>query len=323
MFSSISYLLIILHFNLFAMAEPFPWDGFLGQMQQMDVPYKASGVNSAPALKNNVYKAKNKRPLALIFTPGMGEPALKYYELATDFASLPATLYFWDHMGQGFSTHLLPEDLGKTHIDSFETHVGALKEFLKSVRAQHEKVYFVGHSMGGHIGLRVMQESPELIDKIVVSSPMVDIRRYYLPISWIRMILFFLTPTDYMWGASVKKTGHTVLLTHSDQRRKIYQDMLSAYPQIARRWVTVQWTTESLLSIEKLRSEKINPIEKPILMLTAEHEVLVSPTAQKAFCAQQKSCKLHSIKNAYHELFVEEDPQRKEAIDLTLEFLKN
>lgn len=304
-------------------AEPLPWDDFLAQMQQSEFSFTPLTANSPQPLKNNLYRSKNESPVAVVFTPGMGEPALKYYELASAFAPLNATLYFWDHIGQGFSTHQLTDDRGKTHIDNFDTHVNSLKEFLKSIRSRHQKIFFVGHSMGGHIGLRLLREFPELIDKAVVSSPMVDIRRYYLPIPALRTLLSFLNPTNYMWGAPVKKSGHTVLLTHSEERKKNYQRILEKYPEVLRRWVTVQWVSESLASIQKLNSPQARPIEKPILMLTAEHEVLVSPTAQEEFCSQQKKCKRHQIKDAYHELFVEEDPLRQEALRLTLDFLKN
>lgn len=321
MFSGASHLLIILHLSLPARAELLPWDGFLAQMQQEDLAFEDTSTTPPRTVKNHIYKSKKIESTAIVFMPGMGEPVLKYYELANDLASLPATLYFWDHIGQGSSTHLLADELGKTHIESFKLHVETLRKFLHSLKSQHRRVFIVSHSMGAHIALRVMQESPGAVDKIVTTAPMIDIRRYYLPLSMLKWLLSFKTSTDYMWGASAKKTGATPFLTHSEKRQDEYQKLLKTYPDLQRRWVTIRWMLAALDSIEILGNQRSPAIETPILMIQADTELLVSPSAQESFCARQKMCTLRKIEGTYHEIFVEKDPARREAIELTKKFL--
>lgn len=315
MFPYISYLLVILSLSTLS-AEEFrrPWDDFLEKMTSVDIPFGEH--------KNRVYQSKTLKPTALIFLPGMGEPSMKYHELARDLNSIDATLYFWDHIGQGFSTHLLPENTEKTHIDDFQTHVDSFKNFLRILRAKHNQIYVISHSMGGHVTLRVLQSSPELIDKLVTTSPMIDLRRYSIPINWIQWLLSLHQPTDYALGTLLFKIKKSPLLSHSQTRIKNYRELLQTHPTLQRKWITAQWAKAATDSILKLNSDQHNKIITPILILQADNEYLVNNSAQITFCQSQPHCQLKKIDNAYHEILYEDDSIRNQALQEIKNFLK-
>lgn len=63
-------------------------------------------------------------------------------------------------------------------------------------------------------------------------------------------------------------------------------------------------------------------IKTPLLLLQAGEDSVVDNAAQEAFCAkaQCEGSKPLRIEGAWHELFIEADPQRHAALNATLAF---
>lgn len=130
----------------------------------------------------------------VLFTSNIDE-AFPYQEIdkARTFADLPITFISIDHAGQGVSK----EGRIESHIDDFQQYVEDVKllfendKRLKKVieknqklakhkkhkkghRWGHEKtpIYIMAHSMGGLIAARFAQTYPELVDGLILASPM-------------------------------------------------------------------------------------------------------------------------------------------------------
>lgn len=271
-----------------------------------------------PGILNHYYKTKTANPVALVFVPGMGEPAIKYYELAKDFKNESVTFYLWDHVGQGESTHLTPQDTEKIHIDDFSTHINALENFLKELKKTHSRIYVVAHSMGGHVTLRVAQAHPGLIDKIVVSSPMVAMNLDKMPVRFLRWVFGLLPPTMYIpFYYFVKSDGaKSENLTHSQERFAIYKKLEKEFSEIKRTSGTVGWVLAALKSEDEFKKTDFSSFTQKILVLQAEKEIFVSNKAQDEFCKKLPHCRLEVLSGAYHELLFEDDFARKPALDL-------
>jgi acylglycerol lipase len=90
---------------------------------------------------------KAEKPKAiLIFVHGLNEHAGRYEKTAEYFTSQGYTCYFFDHRGHGRSDGL------RSFVDDFEEYQKDLDEFVLMVKAKEKnKVFIIGHSMGGQI----------------------------------------------------------------------------------------------------------------------------------------------------------------------------
>jgi lysophospholipase len=292
---------------------------FLNQMKSERIP-----LPGREPLFNHYYKSRQEKPTALVIVPGMGEPALKYYEVVKDLNKISATTYVWDHIGQGTSYHFLPEEKKKIHIDSFDTQIAALENFLKVLRKTHKKIYLIGHSMGGHIALRVAIHNPDLIDQLVITSPMLDFNRKKLPIHLIAWLLEYLPQTYYPSLFTLFKSSKNadIFVTHSEERIKIRKQLYEVFPELERVGPTMGWLNEAVKSMRILDKEDLSKLKMPILLLQADDDLLVSSEAQVNFCKKIPTCKVEVIKNSRHEMLFEKDGPRNEALADIIAFIR-
>lgn len=275
-----------------------------------------------PVLYNHYYQSREHHPTAIVFLPGMGEPALKYYALYKDL-DVPARFYFWDHIGQGFSFHYTPLNREKVHITNYEIYIKTLTHFLRQVRKDHKELIVIAHSMGGHIALRVLKENPELIDKLALSAPMIDINTTWVPIHFISWLSHFL-PTDsyppfyFLFKKNSEKGNYT---TTSQEKLAIYKKSHTRFPEIKRSGATIGWISASQNSIKELSQSHFQNLQTPVLLLQAEEDYLVSNNAQTDLCKRIPQCQLYLIQKSKHELLFEKDPPRQQSLMLIRDFI--
>ncbi|MCC6138379.1 MAG: alpha/beta hydrolase [Bdellovibrionaceae bacterium] len=273
-------------------------------------------------LFNHYYQSPHIKETAIVFLPGMGEPALKYYDLTTDITK-DGTFYLWDHIGQGSSYHLLPQERIKVHIDTFDTHIKTFKKFLLELKKKHKRILVIGHSMGGHIALRVITENPKLVDKLILSAPLMEINSTWVPIhlvAWLANVF----PADYYppfytWFKKSSERGNYT--TTSKEKTEVYRKTYSLFPDIKSSGATLGWIRAAQNYIKELNASDLEKITTPILLLQAEHEYLVSNPAQTTTCNRIASCTLQVIKGSRHELLFETTGPRNEALKWINNFL--
>lgn len=272
---------------------------------------------------NHYYRSKKKSDTAVVFLPGMGEPAIKYYDLAQDLKG-DFTLFLWDHIGQGHSYHFIPLESQKVHIDTFDTHIRALTGFLKNVRKDHKKIVLIAHSMGAHIALRTLLLHPELGDKIVLSAPLMEINSKWVPIHLVAWLAGYL-PADYyppfhsLFKRNAENGSYT---TTSKERVEVYKQTYGIFPEIKRSGATLGWVKEALKSLKEFDDSDLTKLSLPIFILQAEHDFLVSNSAQEKACKRIPSCKIQKIPESRHELLFENDVPRGQAIDAINAFIR-
>jgi lysophospholipase len=306
-----SFLLAIL-LSFFVSGELLPAQIFLQTATSTTVPHPLQ-----PQLHNHYYVVNAGQPVAIVFLPGMGEASLKYHDLYESLHLKNYTYYGWDHIGQGFSSHLLPEELIKVHIDSFETHTAAVQAFLKTLRSRHRQVIVLGHSMGAHVALRVAAESPELIDALILSAPLFDINptiRVGAVLSWI-LSLFPDSAYPPLYSFFVKNNIKNGWVTNSVERQAEFQKTLTLFPTLKRQGATIGWLRAARESVDKLKKINFKTIHAPVLLLQAETDYLVDNSAQDKGCEQLPLCKKEVMKNSKHEILFEVDAVRTLALE--------
>lgn len=275
-------------------------------------------------LYNHYYQTPARFPTAIVFLPGMGESAIKYYDLPQSIQK-DATFYLWDHIGLGHAFHFVPLESYKVHIDTFETYIKTLISFLEKLEKKHSQIIVIGHSMGGHIALRTLHERPDLVDQLVLSSPMIDFNPTWIPVHFISWLAHFIPASYYppFYSIFKKISLRGSYTTTSHERIAIYKKTTTLYPEIKRSGATIGWIRAAEDSIEKLKASSLAHLTIPVLLLQAEEDYLVSNSAQNAICTRMPTCTLKPILQSRHELLFETESVRNRTLSLINEFLKN
>ncbi|WP_368231980.1 alpha/beta fold hydrolase [Aeromonas sp. s3] len=268
---------------------------------------------------------------AILIVNGRVESYLKYQELAWDLWRQGYSLYLIDHRGQGLSDRLLA-DPEKGYVDQFDDYVLDLKQFHDEVITpdQPAKLFLLAHSMGGAISARYLERWPGDIEAAVLSSPMMGINLGGLP-KWLAKGLAATIGTVGGWlGEPPYGPGqgpyesHAFAdngLSHSEARYQAFRELYEQRPQIKLGGATAHWIYQGLTGADAAVAEA-GAIKTPLLLLQAGDDGVVDNAAQDAFCALARceGGKPLRIEGAWHELFMEADPQRQAALNATLAF---
>ncbi|WP_314928115.1 alpha/beta fold hydrolase [Aeromonas piscicola] len=268
---------------------------------------------------------------AILIVNGRVESYLKYQELAWDLWRQGYSLYLIDHRGQGLSDRLL-DDQEKGYVDQFDDYVLDLKQFHDQVIVadQPAKLFLLAHSMGGAISALYLERWPDDIKAAVLSSPMMGINLGGLP-KWLAQGLAASIDTVGSWlgeppygpgqGSYQSHEFAENGLSHSKPRYQAFRQLYEQRPQIKLGGVTAHWIREGIAAGDSAIAAA-DRIKTPLLLLQAGEDSVVDNVAQDAFCARARceGGKPLRIEGAWHELFMESDPQRQAALNATLAF---
>ncbi|MBP0604213.1 alpha/beta fold hydrolase [Aeromonas sanarellii] len=268
---------------------------------------------------------------AILIVNGRVESYLKYQELAWDLWRQGYSLYLIDHRGQGLSGRMLA-DPEKGYVDQFDDYVVDLKQFHDEVIAQDKpaKLFLLAHSMGGAISARYLERWPDDIQAAVLSSPMMGINLGGLPKWLAKGLAATMGKVGGWFGEAPYGPGQGPYedhgfadneLTHSEARYQAFRQVYAQHPQIRLGGATAHWIHQGIAGSDAAVADA-GAIKTPLLVLQAGDDSVVDNAAQDAFCANARceGGKPLRIEGAWHELFIEADPQRQAALNATLAF---
>ena len=257
----------------------------------------------------------------VLFLNGRTEYMEKYAEVIGELGGRGFEVYSCDWRGQGLSGRML-KDSQRGHVNDFEDYLVDLAQLVAIMQRHRAPLPFVllGHSMGGHLGLRFIERQPDLFDRAVLSAPMIDIQ---LPKCLPRRMLRWLVRR----GVKRRRTGDYVIgsggvkardrrfdgnpLTSDRARFQRNVDLIERDPRLAVGGVTYGWLAAALNSIDHVTAPAFaRALTLPMLMVTASADQIVCRGAQEQFCRQAPDCRLMTISGARHELLVETDERR-------------
>ncbi|WP_417617232.1 alpha/beta fold hydrolase [Oceanisphaera sp.] len=272
---------------------------------------------------------------SIILVNGRTETFLKYQELARDLFNNGYNVYLYDHRGQGLAPRLL-DDPQIGYVADFDDYVQDLEQFVQQVVLQEpvEGLYLLSHSMGGTISALWLSQTQVRLQAAALSSPMMGIYHKPLP-RWLVNGLLTVFDSGCRW------LGHTAcyapgqadyqdlefkdnVLTQSEVRYQLFRDLYQQQPQVQLGGVSVHWLKQALLAGDQA-IKQASRITIPLLVLQAANDVVVDNTAQNAFCRALAHCdggQPRVIKKASHELFIEQDRQRRPALEAVLSFFE-
>lgn len=267
---------------------------------------------------------------ALVMLPGRTEPFLKYSELIFDLDGLGHDFYLLDHRGQGLSGRML-DDTHKGYVKDFDHYIEDFNTFLelKKLKDNYENVYLVAHSMGAAIGLWHHIQKRPYFDKMVLSSPMVEIITGAVSASHVEKFMHIQKligkSSDYSIGSgpgNVNTPFENNRVTRCPSRFEMARNLEIENNELIMGGATNQWVLESLKVGEKIYKNKEKLKELPILMFQAGKDLYSKMKRQNRISESIDTCRKIYFPNSYHEMFHERDLIRNRVIDETISFLR-
>lgn len=252
---------------------------------------------------------------------GRGECIEKYFETVRDLRKRGYAVAVIDWRGQGHSS--------RQTGNPFKGHVGSFSEYQIDVAAFVKQVvlpdcpppYFaMAHSMGGAVMLRVAHAGIEAFERFVLCSPMVDLPglRASLPMRGLMRLLRAAGMGEYFIpGGNIDLTKSTDFpgnpLTSDPRRYARNAAILEADPSLGIASPTVAWLDAAFAAMGEFRSSKFaGGIRRPVLMLAAGADAIVSTPANAAFSRHLPAGSHRVIAGAKHEMLQEDDRYREQ-----------
>ncbi len=298
----------------------------------MQQSYQRSYFNGVDDVKINYYFRKIANPKGVIIvSPGQSESSLKYAELLFDLKDSGYNLYIIDHRGQGESGRMLVDGT-KAYVKHFEDYIEDFSTFVKQVvkPEQYKRSYILANSMGGAVASGFLVHNPKAVSGVILSAPMLKINPGQFGSLGADLILNVLklagrstdlAPMQKSYDANEKFAGNK--LTSSPGRFKMSKDLYNKYPQLRIGGATVNWAKESLEYTTLLRHVP-NIYQVPTLLLQAGQDQIVMSSGQQIACAELSgdNCRIVKIKGSQHEILMEKDKIRNDALNLIKTFIQ-
>lgn len=264
----------------------------------------------------------------VIVLQGLAEFTEKYFEVAHTL--LEHNLSFWmiDWQGQGKSYRHL-KNPQKRHSGGFEQDVSDLHYFIMEY-VKHSAVHpdvgriplvMLGHSMGANIGMRYLQQYPEMFACAAFSAPMIGIQAFKHIPNWLSLGLTaaLQEAMDQGWVEFGGKEWHPNMRVHKRNdihstdpvRKEVHNAWCLHDPELQVGNITYGWLHEAHMSCTKLQKKNaLSELETPCLFALAGKEKLVDNRAAEKTITTMPHAELLQLPEAKHEILMECDSVR-------------
>lgn len=256
----------------------------------------------------------------LLFAGGRGDFIEKYLEPMAHWHGRGWAVTGFDWRGQGASQG----DIVGGHLDSFDPLVADLAALLADLRASRPGPQVaVGHSMGGHVLLRVLAEKRAELDAAVLVAPMLAINSAPVP-GWAgwwtaAAASAFGLRRQPIWRpdsppAAAAGSSRQAFLTSCPDRYSdelFWWDREPGYNLGGPSW---GWLDAAYRSCSALTDARLKAVETPLLLIGTDTDRLVSAAAIRRAAGLLPKARLKMFARAGHEILREADPVRLEAL---------
>lgn len=197
-------------------------------------------------------------------------------------------VWSFDWRGQGLSSRMT-KNRHKGHIDSYETYLQDLRQLLHLIILPHVHgpFYILGQSMGSHLALRFLAESPGIFDGAFLTAPMLELNTGGYTPSLAQKIVNagckLGLGTSFVPGHGsynpAKEPFEGNLLTHDRKSFLTHRELQKKNPDLSVGGVTFGWVKATLASMETLNHpEVLARIQVPVFAILAGDEGVVDNT---------------------------------------------
>lgn len=219
-----------------------------------------------------------------------------------------------DWPGQGRSGHFGRDPLA-VHVDDFSDYLAAMDAVLAAAGLDQRDCLLMGHSMGGHLALRLAEHYAGGVKAVILSAPM--ILPPVTPAFAVRMMAGLLCHLGWARSyppfhrtpplSAVRQFQHGNVLTSWQPGYEAQFLWMDDAPTLRRSGPTIGWVAAAYASCA---ATTMNPnwmrrITVPVLALTAADERVVDKSATDQMLPFLPSLEHHELACARHEIMQE------------------
>lgn len=300
------------------------------------IPERVTISTRKHSLEGMIYHPKNPINSQVLIVPGRNEMLYKYQDFYKLLSACGIKVIIYDHIGQGFSPRIT-EDSQMCHIDTFDTYADDLVDVVDTLYG-HMPLTVISISMGGLITLKALQNKAmaDKIEQCIFISPFLGLKQH-LPYCFIKAIthlrdfinrlnsskkVSFFYFNDYFRQRVVGVDANT----HSEDKNKEYYALYQKYPEAKLGGITTEWLRAALRCLNDVRSYRYNFKFKSLFVIAGNDNIVSSPdalrfvqkTAENSAFPPEMLC----ISDCLHDILIEDDPYRKQAIQSIMKFLQ-
>lgn len=200
------------------------------------------------------------------------------------------------------------------HIDTFDEYIFEVKDWIQAAYSFDLPVFLLGHSMGGLVSIRLLEEEQLNIAGVILSSPCLGLVKY--PNKMLNLLSFGVNktiPTLRMnAGLTVQMATRNLEVQEIDSNDSLYITKVS-----------IRWYREMVKAME-LAFKNISKIQEvPLLVMQGGDDKIVNKTSVKEWFTKLSISELHYKEwpSLYHEIFNE--PEREDVFLYAKNFVEN
>lgn len=253
------------------------------------------------------WEAEGEARAVIVMVHGAMEHHRRYGWLIEMWRTSGFHIIMGDLPGQGITSRSR-----RGHIDSFDEYIFEVKDWVQTAYRYELPVFLLGHSMGGLIAIRLLQEEKLHIAGVILSSPCLGLLN---PPS--KMVNFLSYGLNIVYPSLRIKSGLTVEMgtRNLDVREADVNDTLFVTK------VSIRWYRElaEAMKLAFLNMEKIQDV--PLLAMQGGEDKIVNKNAVREWfnAAPLSEKRFKEWQKCYHEIFNE--PEREDIFEYTKDFV--
>lgn len=278
------------------------------------------------------WKSSPMADRCLVILPGRSEQLEKYAEVVHTLneGELKGQLVYFlmDHRGQGSSQRFMPQ-IDRGYVDDFDHYAQDVKTFFDQVVTQTycRETYLLAHSMGAGIAVDFLQKYPGVVDRAVLTSPMLKILTKPYPYAVARGIVLGSMAIGRGKHFAIGEKPYSPIdnfeanrFTSSKVRYDMWMNLFRELPQTQLGGVTNRWVNEIMKGTKKVRT-RYGQLLLPLRVIKATDERYSEPAEMEKLCRQAAQCEATTLVGK-HEVLMEKDEVRDLAMQTIVQFLK-
>ena len=189
------------------------------------------------------------------------------------------------------------------HIESFDEYINEVIDWIETAKCFRLPIFLLGHSMGGLIAIRVLQEKQLPVNGVVLSSPCLGLVNYPSKgLDLLSKLLNYVMPSFlFDSGLSVEIATRNEEIREMDKNDSLYVTKVS-----------VRWYRELINAIRLAHKNVAKQLDVPLLLMQSGDDKIVDKAVAKQWFDQlpisEKTYKEWG--ELYHEIFNE--PEREQ-----------
>lgn len=293
--------------------------------------HKSTGYferNDGARLRYAFFHPQQETPRGtIVIVQGRNECIEKYLETIGELTAAGFVVTSFDLRGQALSGRM-SRDAYNGHIRHFADYVADVDDFLHQVvepEAPHP-IHIIAHSLGGLIALTLAPKLGGRVSRLVLSAPLVGLTGLPVPPRIAYSVAAMFSTFGFGERPLGKERGAMPFennpLTSSAERFENFARLRATHSDLAIGPPTARWLNEVRKAMTRAtRPEHLIAITVPTIILAPMLDGVVPFLAMETLARRFRASRIIPIAGARHELLLEQDRYRAQALAAILAFL--